>query len=199
MKNAASFCYLYDKTKCPTVIGGESYSWPSMPSFPPQLALVISNVDLKISMEDFKEELVYQFPQIHQVIRLKNKYQTDIKLVKLEILSHTVRDGLLADGKIRVSGMTYDVNDYLAPATVLICSKCMGIGHFRRQCQQVNETCKTCGDSFQDPRLYQCSTVNRCIHCDGDHVSNSQRCPVVKEFRSVLTKQLLGRNPAPQA
>ena len=150
-------------------------------------------------MEDLKEELVGQYPQIHQVIRLKNKYQNDIKLVKLELLSHTVRDELLAAGKVRVYGMTYDISEYLAPATVLICSKCMGIGHFRRQCQQVNETCKTCGDSFQELRHHQCSTVNKCIHCDGDHVSNSQRCPVVKEFRSLLTKQLLGRNLMPQA
>ncbi|CAF4269397.1 unnamed protein product, partial [Rotaria sp. Silwood2] len=36
--------------------------------------------------------------------------------------------------------------------------------------------------------------VNKCVHCNGDHVSNSLKCPIVKSFRAELTKKLLSSN-----
>ncbi|CAF4467744.1 unnamed protein product [Rotaria socialis] len=93
--------------------------------------------------------------------------------------------------------MTHDVEAYLAPADVLICSKCMGIGHFRKQCTEAEETCKVCGTSCPDLRQHKCSTVIKCIHCDGDHHSNALKCPIVKSYRATLTKKLLSANRPP--
>ncbi|CAF1205589.1 unnamed protein product [Didymodactylos carnosus] len=87
--------------------------------------------------------------------------------------------------------MTYDVEEYLSPATVLICSKYQGIGHFRRQCMHMYETCKVCGTECADLRQHNCTNVNKCIHCNGNHLSNSIKCPIVKDYRAALTKKLL--------
>ena len=68
---------------------------------------------------------------------MKNKFQNNIKLIKLELTSVYVRDQLLNDKKILADYITYEIEEYLAPASVLICSKCMGIGHFKKQCTQI--------------------------------------------------------------
>ncbi|CAF1186061.1 unnamed protein product [Adineta ricciae] len=193
-KNADSFCALFSQSKWPQAIGGERFTFLTTPSFPAQLALVVKNVDLRINLYDFTEELMDKYVGIHKVIRLKNKFQNDIKLVKLELLSTTLREELLRERRIKVNSMVFDIDEYLSPADVLICSKCCGIGHFKKQCKETNETCKTCGVSCPDLRQHVCSQVVKCIHCGEAHLSNSRRCPIVKDFRAALTKNILLTN-----
>ncbi|CAF1636464.1 unnamed protein product, partial [Didymodactylos carnosus] len=188
VKDSSSFTSLFRQQNWPQQIGGEKFMFPSTPSFPSQLSFIIKNVDLRTNFDDFSDDLKTTYPEIHSVIRLKNKHQNSIKLIKIEILSATKREEILTVGKIIVNSMTFDVEEYLAPANVLICSKCMAIGHFKKQCTQVNETCKICGTSCADLLQHNCTMVSKCIHCDGDHNSNALKCPVVKNFRAELTK-----------
>ncbi|CAF4374949.1 unnamed protein product, partial [Rotaria magnacalcarata] len=67
-------------------------------------------------------------------------------MVKVELTSSSVRDELLNKKRIIVNYITYDIIEYLAPANVLICSTCMALGYFKKQCTQIKETCRTCGD-----------------------------------------------------
>ncbi|CAF1283547.1 unnamed protein product [Rotaria sordida] len=159
VKDADSFCSLFDKHKWPQQICGENFSFPSTPSFPPQLSLIVKNVDLRINLDKFCADLKAVHTDIHNVIRLKNKFQNCIKLVKIEILSPTSRNEILSDGKLTINGITYDIEEYLAPASVLICSKCMASGHFKKQCKEINGTCKICGISCPDLRQHSCSLV----------------------------------------
>ena len=180
VKDAGSFCALFKSSNWPKKIGGECYTFPSMPSFPPQVSIIIKNVDLK---------MVY--PDIHNVIRLTNKSEYPIKLIKVEILSMATRDEIVTSGRLSLNGITYEVVGYLAPASVLICSKCMGIGHLKKQCKQNLTTCKVCGSTCTNTRDHNCSLICKCIHCGGDHYSNALKCPVVKNYRAELTKKLL--------
>jgi hypothetical protein len=192
VKTASSFAWLYGKQNWPTSLGGHSFTFPSMPSFPPQLSLVLKNVDLRTDVDDLAVCLKSSHPEIFNVIRLRNKFQNEIKMIKLEILSINTRLTLLNDRKVRVNGMTYDVEEYLSPATVLICSQCRGIGHFKSQCTQIEQTCNICGVTCTDLRNHTCSNAMKCIHCSGEHTSNSMKCPVIKDYRAALTKKLLG-------
>jgi len=72
---------------------------------------------------------------------MKNKFQSFIKMVKIEFTSSLTRDKLLIEKKILFNFIYYAVAEYLAPFQVLICSKCSGIGHFRNVCTQVKSTC----------------------------------------------------------
>ena len=195
VKDSNSFCTLFNKQNWPLQLGGENFIFPSTPSFPPQLSLIVKNVDLQTDLNEFSEALKSMYPEVYNVIRLKNKYQNEIKLVKLEILSTLFRDELLGAGELRLNGMLYDIEEYISPATVLICTKCRGIGHFRRQCTQVEETCNVCGCICPNLRQHHCSNVNKCIHCEGQHLSNSIKCPIIKDFRANLTKKLLVSKP----
>ncbi|CAF5202462.1 unnamed protein product, partial [Rotaria magnacalcarata] len=113
---------------------------------------------------------------------------------KLELSSATVREELLLKKKITIGYIFYDIDEYLAPENILICSKCMGLGHFMKQCTQTKSTCKTCGECVDDLKVHICSNVEKCIHCGQNHKSNSLKCQVVKSFRSELTRKLLSSN-----
>ena len=194
LKDAISFSLLLDAKNWPDTFGNMNYMFPSSPSIPPQLSLIIKNVDLRLNFVEFSHEIKTNYPQVKNVIRLKNKFNNDIKLVKLELTSATVRDELLSKRKINVGYIVYDIDEYLAPANILICSKCMGLGHFMKQCRQIKSTCRTCGESVDDLKLHNCSNVEKCIHCGQNHRSNSLKCQVVKSFRSELTRKLLSSN-----
>jgi len=194
VKDPKSFAFLLDHTKWPETICGEKFVFPSVPSIPPQLSLIIKNVDIKLDFVDFSNEVKKLYPDVTNVIRMKNKFGNDIKLVKLELISPETRDILLNSKKIFIHYICYDIIEYLAPVNVLICSKCCGIGHFRRQCSEAEETCKSCGESCKELKNHNCSLIIKCKHCDGNHLSNSMKCPVVKSFRDALTKSLLNNN-----
>jgi hypothetical protein len=201
IKDVISFSFLLDQSHWPNRFSNENYSFRSSPSIPPQLCLLIKNVDLRLDFDEFSAEVKELYPQVKNVIRMKNKLQNNIKLVKLELTSPLVREELLNMKKITINYITYDIDEYLAPANVLICSKCMAIGHFRKQCTQVKDTCRTCGEQYADIKDHNCSEIDKCIHCQQNHKSNSLKCPVVKSFRAELTKKLLNLNhhPAPTA
>lgn len=71
-------------------------------------------------------------------------------MIKIELSSALLRNELLNKKRIVVNYISYDIIEYLAPVNVLICSKCMAIGHFKKQCTQIKETCRTCGDQVDD-------------------------------------------------
>jgi hypothetical protein len=104
------------------------------------------------------------------------------------------RKQLLSAKKLKINHIVYDVTEFLAPINVLICSKCCGIGHFRKQCPDQLETCRTCSQQFHEGSQHVCSNQTRCKHCNGDHSSNSNKCPVIESFRSTLTRLMLTRN-----
>ena len=117
-----------------------------------------------------------------------------IKAVKLELNSGNVRKQILDSKKLLVGGISYQVEEYMAQAHVLVCSQCMGIGHFRKNCpQQQMQTCNVCGDISTDIQLHKqnCTGISKCIHCGGDHRSNDTKCPRIKDYRAALTKSLL--------
>ncbi|CAF1506498.1 unnamed protein product [Rotaria magnacalcarata] len=70
----------------------------------------------------------------------------------------------------------------------------MGLGHFKKQCSQITNTCRTCGDLVDDLKLHICSKIEKFIHCGLNHKSNSLKSHVVKSFRSELTSKLLSFN-----
>ncbi|CAF4220298.1 unnamed protein product, partial [Rotaria magnacalcarata] len=161
-----------DTNHWPNTFGNKNYTFPYSPSIPPQLSLIIKNVDLRLDFKDFSNEIKTNYPQ-------------------LELSSATVREELLLKKKITIGYIVYDIDEYLAPANILICSKCMGLGHFMKQCTQTKSTCKTCGECVDDLKLHICSNVEKCIHCGQNHKSNSLKCQVVKSFRSELARKLL--------
>ena len=194
VKDVSSFATLLDQDKWPPTLGGEEFSFPSSPSIPPQLAIIIRNVDASVDAADMLVALKASFPSTRNVIRLRNKFGNDTDLMKVELSSPVERQTMLEARRIAFNHTMYTVGEYLAPASVLICSKCCGIGHFRKQCADALDTCKKCGQSCPEMKSHKCSAVPACKHCKGDHLSNSLKCPVIRSFRAELTRKLLNSN-----
>ncbi|CAF4053491.1 unnamed protein product, partial [Rotaria sordida] len=141
-------------------------------------------------------------PQVQGALSLSHPQQISIttestryaQTLKRELSSSTLREELLIKRKITVGYIVYDIDEYLAPVNVLICSKCLDLGHFMKQCTQVKSTCHTCDECADDLKLHICSNIDKCIHCGQNHKSNSFRCQVVKSFRSELTRKILSSN-----
>jgi len=141
LKDAQSFSFLLDVNHWPQLINNQHFLLPSLPPIPPQLSLLIKDVDLNIDFDDFCSDIKSRYPDIQNIIRMKNKFQSFINMVKIEFTSSLTRDKLLIEKKILFNFIYYAVAEYLAPFQVLICSKCSGIGHFRNVCTQVKSTC----------------------------------------------------------
>jgi hypothetical protein len=70
-----------------------------------------------MDFNEFCDDIKDKYPQVKNIIRMKNKFQNDIKMIKLEFTSSAVRDELLNEKRIIVNYITYDITEYLAPAT----------------------------------------------------------------------------------
>ena len=191
LKDAQSFSFLLDVKHWPPLIKNQHFSLPSLPSIPPQLSLLIKDVDLNIDYDDFCSDIKSRYPEVQNVIRMKNKFQHPIRMMKIELTSPGIRDKLLDEKRIVVNLMYYTVAEYLAPFQVLICSKCCGIGHFRNVCTQVKSTCKVCCELMDNPVQHKCSKETKCAHCGGNHKSTSTVCPIIKTYRADLTRKIL--------
>ncbi|CAF1246698.1 unnamed protein product [Rotaria sordida] len=190
----------FQQNHWPDTFDDVNYTFPSFPSIPPQLSLLVKNVDLRLDFNEFSQEIKTRYPQVTNVIRLKNKFNNDVKLVKLEVSSSTLREELLIKRQITVGYIVYDIDEYLVPANILICSKCMGLGQFMKQCTKVKSTCRTCGECADDLKLYICSKIEKCIHCGQNHNSNFPPMPMpqflpTNSNNTMLTKldDLLGK------
>ena len=191
VENTESFAFLYNLDNWPSTLAGYQFTIKRS-SIPPQLSVVLPSVSLQIDWEDFVQELKSNYSGITDIIRLKNKAQQPVRAVKVEFLSVQERDSLLEAGELSAMHMKFKVIEYFVQAKVLVCSNCYGLGHFRKNCPQKEEsTCKTCGEKYQNVKDHQCSGVARCVHCGGAHNSNDLKCKVVKDYRAALTRNLL--------
>jgi len=114
VKDPSSFAFLLDHAKWPEKVCCEKFTFPSVPSLPPQLSLIIKNVDLRLDFDDFSNEIKSLYPDVKNVIRMRTKFGNLIKLVKLELTSPKTRADLLNDKKIFINYICYDIDEYLA-------------------------------------------------------------------------------------
>ncbi|CAF5163928.1 unnamed protein product [Rotaria magnacalcarata] len=199
VENTQSFAFLREVGNWPAQLVGKEYS-RKMPSIPPQLSGVIQNVAFNVDWDEFVQDLKRQYPQIVNVIQLKNRNLKDLKLVKVKFNSDTIRNEFLEGKYVYVHFMRYPVVEYMALAQVLICSRCMHIGHFQKNCPQKDEvTCKICGAICTDLKKHECHGIAKCIRCGGDHKSSDTKCPKVKDYRAALTRTLLSTRNQVQA
>lgn len=170
VENIDSFCFLNIDSNWPKRLVNAEFSI-KMPSIPPQLCLILLNVSLNVEWEDFVIDLKDQFPDVVNVIRLKNRNQRPVPTVKIELTCAATRESILQHKYMNVGYISYKVVEYLAPMQVLICGNCCEIGHFQKNCPLKNETiCKTCGDKCIDIKNHECSGQLKCIRC-GENLS----------------------------
>ena len=178
VENNESLVFFYNHSNWPTTLTNCQFTIKS-PLTPPHLALVMPSVSLQVDWDEFTQELKGKYPDISNIIRLKNNAQQPLRVVKSEFLSSDLRNEILAVGEISILHMKLKVVEYFSRAYVFICSNCYGIGHFRKNCTQKNEeTCKTRGEKSTNLKDHLCSGVMKCIYCGGENAPNDTKCKV---------------------
>ena len=108
VENSESFAFLYNQENWPKSLAGYQYT-TKRPSIPPQLALVIPAVSLLVDWDDFTQELKNKYPDLVNVVRLKNQLQQPIRAVKLEFMSVKARNDILEAKEITALYLKYKV------------------------------------------------------------------------------------------
>ncbi len=65
----------------------------------------------------------------------------------------------------------FEVEEYLPPPKILICSKCNTSGHAKKACQSSVEICRRCGENRSNGNKHiECSLIDH--YCGGNHMAN---------------------------
>ncbi|CAF1539128.1 unnamed protein product [Rotaria sordida] len=193
--NHLPYCTMIKNGK--TTINSLVYDKIAPTHLPSQFSILIRNVlPLEKNVNELIDDFKQDYPSIVNALRIFNKNISLTTLVRLDISCITTINELLNKKYIYVNNVRLLTAEYLGPAKVLICTKCFKRGHFRSTCNSKLDTCRVCGKEVADINQHKldCNNKRCCVRCSGDHKSNDNRCPEVKEYRALLTKALLTRS-----
>ncbi len=191
--NRESFLMLYDNEKWPLDLNSYSYNKTHPNHLPPQFSIIMRNVPTDYNMSALLAEINEEYPDVCNANRLSNKAQQQTSFVRLDINNIETIDNLLRKKYIYLNNMRFSISEYIAPAKVLVCTKCFQIGHFRSTCKSLKDRCRTCGEEVEDTKSHKevCDKQVCCIRCKGSHNANDIKCPEIMSYRAMLTKSLL--------
>jgi hypothetical protein len=188
-----SFAMLFDDQKWPPTINAIMYEKIRPRHLPPQFSIILRNVPTDIDVNILLTNIQNDYSDVLSAHRISNKNNQLTTFVRVDINNVNVIDELLRKKFMFIDNMRLTVVEYLAPAKVLVCTKCYHIGHFRSTCKSTLEFCRTCGAGVADINQHKeiCDKKQSCIRCKGPHEANDIRCPNIKSYRAILTKSLL--------
>ncbi|CAF4011358.1 unnamed protein product, partial [Rotaria sp. Silwood1] len=197
--NRETFIILFDEQKWPTTIESMNYEKIIPKHLPPQFSIVLRNVPVDIEINSLLTNIKIDYPDVLNAFRITGINKKPSTLVRLDIQNISVIDKLLGKKFIYYENLRLGTTEYLAPAKVLVCTKCFEIGHFRSTCRSDLDHCRKCGVGVSDIKqhLEKCTNKLCCVRCQGLHDANDVRCPSIKSYRSILTKSLLSTAAAP--
>ena len=82
----------------------------------------------------------------------------------------------LVNGILNTSNGPLKVTE--TPRRVARCDRCMGIGHLDRECA-LPYVCAGCSGNHKREKCTEKAAALKCVHCDGNHLSTSPRCPTL--------------------
>ena len=81
-----------------------------------------------------------------------------------------------------------EIQKFLAPPKLLLCSKCNGPGHVKRDCHFDYEACRRCGNDRTLGEHKQCTIL--CHRCNQSHLATNYSCPALIEYRKALIQHI---------
>ena len=191
--NRETFIMLFDEQKWPTTIDCTKYEKTIPKHLPPQFSIVLRNVPIDIEINSLLTYIKTDYPDILNAVRITGKNSNPSSLVRLDVQNISVIDKLLSKKFIYYEKLRIPITEYLAPAKVLVCTKCFEIGHFRSACKSDMDRCRKCGVGVPNIKLHRetCTDQLCCVRCRGAHEATDVRCPNIKTYRTLLTKSLL--------
>jgi hypothetical protein len=188
-----TFIMLFDEQKWPPMIESINYQKIMPKHLPPQFSIVLRNVPIDIDINVLLSSIKTDYPDVLNAYRITGMNSKPSSFVRLDIQKISIIDELINKKFIYYENLRLSITEYLAPAKVLVCTKCFEIGHFRGSCKSELDHCRKCGAGVTDIKQHLTSCTNKlcCIRCKGAHEANDAKCPNIKSYRTILTKSLL--------
>jgi hypothetical protein len=188
--NDAALCvYLCDSNHYPTQIGNIKLKPDPPKRLPPQNTIVIKSVPNEVNKVDIENELKDVYPSIFIIDDMMDTMRSRSRHIRVDFYRKTDYDKIIKNGKIGLQGQIFEIEEYLLPPKILICSKCNTPGHAKKTCQSSIDLCRRCG---QDKKINNEHTECpiKCHHCGGNHVATDYKCPIIVKFRQELLSRL---------
>ena len=191
------FIYLCDAKHYPTEIDNIKIKPEPPKRLPPQNTVVIKFIPNEIRTNEIKDELMNLYPSIFSVEDMMGTMRSKCRHIRIEFYHKNELAKLMDDGKVGLQGQIFEVEEYLPPPKILICSKCHVPGHAKKLCQSTMDICRRCGNDKNNGNDHtECSLS--CHHCGGEHSATDFKCPVIIKFRQELLLRLKNdRNKLP--
>ncbi|CAF4523514.1 unnamed protein product [Rotaria sp. Silwood2] len=198
-----TFLILFNEHNWPATIDSLTYEKIIPNHLPAQFSILLRSVPTDLDVRTLLTSIQNDYPDVISAFRISNRNKLPTTFVRLDIKNVNVINELLNKKFLYVNNIRFAITEYLAPAKVLICSKCFQVGHFRSSCKNPLDFCKFCGVGVNDliQHKLNCDKKLSCLRCKGEHDANDMRCPIIKDYRSALTKSILntvGVNNHPQ-
>lgn len=132
---------------------------------------------VEFSLEEIKEELKEQ--NVIEVYRVAKFINGEKKETPLHILTF---DTPTLPFRIKAGFYNLEVRPYLP--SPMRCRRCHILGHTVQRCPSEQNLCIKCGSSTHSSE--QCVKDPVCVNCNGDHLSNSNKCPKYEEEKEIL-------------
>ncbi|CAF3292755.1 unnamed protein product [Rotaria sp. Silwood2] len=191
------YMYLCDLKHYPAQIDAIKLIPDPPKRLPPQHTVVIKYVQNEIHKNDIEDELKIKYPSVFAIEDMMGTMRSNSRHIRVEIYQLDDYNKIINDGKIGLQGQIFEVEEYLAPPKILICTRCNIPGHMKKTCQSAIEICRRCGQDRNDGKNHN-ECLLKCLHCGGQHLATDYKCPTIVKFRQELLNRLKNdRNKLP--
>ncbi|CAF3793852.1 unnamed protein product [Rotaria sp. Silwood1] len=174
--------YLCDIKHYPTKIDNVTIRPDPPKRLPPQNNIVIKFIPNELCKDDIKEEIKNLYPSIYTIDNMMGTMGSNSRHIRVEFWQKDDYFKIINDGKIGLQGQVFEVEEYLPPPKILICSKCNTPDHAEKVCLALNDICRRCGQNRNNGDKHnECSVL--CHHCGGNHMVTDYKCPIIVKFR----------------
>ena len=153
---------------------------------PPEYSLVIQQFHRNWNEEEWLDELQQRYVSLYKITRLRVKDGSPLNAVRADFKSIEEVKTLIKSGKIHIGSMIHTVKPYYLPVRINKCLKCLRHDHTTKSCTRPR-VCPRCAEEHS--LEHGCPNNEKCINCNGNHISGHSACPIVQEKRRALLEQ----------
>lgn len=182
------FVYLCEPNNYPKNINDTTIATTRPKHLPTNHSLILKFVPNYITIDEVEEEINANSKSMFSIEEMKGSKTEKFRHIRLELKETSEYEQMLKHEQISISGCLIEVQEFLAPPRLLMCSKCNDPGHIRKHCALNFDACRRCGKDRSTGDHDNCTIC--CHRCKQDHLATDYKCKFLVEYRRSLLVRL---------
>jgi hypothetical protein len=184
--DSSTFESLLDPNRWPKTLNEVNIEVKVPRQLPPEYSIVIQQFHRNWNENEWLEEMQQRYVSLYKITRMRVKDGSPLNAVRADFRSIEEVKMLIRSGKINIGSMVHPVKSYHLPIRINKCLKCLRHDHTTKSCTKAR-LCPKCATEHSLEN--GCENRERCINCEGNHISGHSACPIVQEKRQALVEQ----------